>query len=406
MASAELPMTNYVQWRVALTTEPYAATPSWTDISTDIRHATWERMRGGPERETFPSTTTWVVDNRDGQWDPNNPASSSPYGSNVKRNRLMQMRVRKTPVGSWVNVGVWFLDDVRIEGNSKDSVAILTGSDILRVLQDYPLSEVSRSAELTGDRVDGILDLAGVPTAWRTTRDSGTVMMPEATLTGSALQFVQEAVRAELGQFYSGNAGLTNFLNRYRRTVDTNQTVVQRTIDDAWINHAASVRHTIGGFHSVSSVLVSDGTRSATYDVTGANDVQTLDLSLSVPILHKADLQAHAEALQKMLEFSDARVDRLTLDVVPWRGATSNALNMLGDQDIVIGFRHQVDWRPLGWSSDYQYGAVVEGMVGDVSPSSFTLEVHYSPYSTTWVTAAADFYTVGDTVAGTDTGGL
>jgi hypothetical protein len=183
----------------------YLTTPL-TDPRVKIRSVS---MQGGRNREleaVKPSTATVVFDNRDGLFSPEN-TSSPYYGSTFPGKKIVVDYVSKIGgryerafFSGFISDWSWDFD---ING---DAIATVSATDTLGLLATINISNLSVPVEDTGARIARICAAAGLDASQydpRVNVAQGQSIMAATTLTGNALQLIQDTVFHEQGVVFA-----------------------------------------------------------------------------------------------------------------------------------------------------------------------------------------------------------
>lgn len=398
---------DFLKVEMALTTAPFALTPTWTDITSQVRAGSRiERQLG----HNGPGTASIVVDNRDGRWDPSSGYVSSPYAGNIVRDRLLRVTCSNNTFSSATGLFAGFLTDVRLHATEFDAFAVLEVSDALRLLEEYKLDDWTRTAELTGTRAGALLTQAGIPNGgsqadFRGTVDAGTVQMPARTYTGSALSALQDIARAEMALMYVDVDGLIQFYDRHELIHATARNTAQIQVDDD--DYLPPLDLDIAGFSKTVAVSTTGDSGNAFTYTAGAttNFPETMRQELDLQVRFDADVESLAQSWQKMGETADT--DSRPSGVRMWIAAAqgdNNATELSGfvDSDFELGNRIDVTYTPKGYASLATFQGTVKSISHEFGPASWHASVGLDPYETTWESAAANWYTVGATLSASD----
>lgn len=126
---------------------PYTLSPTWTNVTNDVRSMSVDRGRSD-DWGTFDGSATIVLDNRSRKYDPFNTAS--PYNGRLTPRR--QIRIRSTFGGTTYDVFRGFIDGWPAEWSEagKDSTVTLSCFDALQLLASNTLpADWSRKYILT-----------------------------------------------------------------------------------------------------------------------------------------------------------------------------------------------------------------------------------------------------------------
>ena len=190
---------------------PLAASPTWTDVSTDIRSMTINRGRSSISQSFPAGTMTVTLDNRDGDYDPNN--SSSPHSPNLKLGTPVRVQATYNMTTYDLFYGHISRWPLNYPMSGKDAIAVIECTENLGLLRSGRLLAQSYSVELTGTRIGNILDDASWPAGARSIA-VGSADCAAITYSGDAGQLIADTVEAEQGSFFMAKNGDATFLAR------------------------------------------------------------------------------------------------------------------------------------------------------------------------------------------------
>jgi hypothetical protein len=410
-----VPMSTYWRIEVALTTAPFAASDTWTDITTQVRSLRYSTQRGAPGEPAVPATAEIEVDNRDGRWNASSTYASAPYAGNVVPDKRVRLSFRESASAPFVVMGVLHLESVEDSAGPFDSIAVLRCSDLLRIMaQSQPLTLV-RPAELTGQRIVALLNAAGIPAHLRFFVNSGTVMLPAAELSGQVLGLIHEVSRAEIARYRITGGGQFLWLDRYDWVDVATLNTSQATFAANEFLHI-DVRSISGAFVTQRRVVASGASgRQRPYSSVNwpANFPNTVRQELGVPILYDGDVEAFAEATQKQHETVD--IDESVPAGVEFFVASPSATNdtVLADivnagvRTVAINTYVSLLYRPVGWSTDRDAQLRVELDEHEVTPEQWTWRLGFSAADSRWRSDAVNhFYQFGTPITADHRGSL
>lgn len=207
-----------------------------TDVSDDVRSITINRGKQRLLEACGAGTCTIVLDNRAGDYDPNN--LSGPYVSagvsQVKP--MVRVRVQAQYGGVWYTKFTGFADswDQTYPGFGADAVCVLQASDAFKVLARHEPGEPTEAVgagESTGTRIGRLLTNAGWPTQDRDL-DTGIFTTSATTLSTNTLSEMQAVTLSEGGNLYVSTDGLVTFKSRHARYEDTRSNTIQAAFAD------------------------------------------------------------------------------------------------------------------------------------------------------------------------------
>lgn len=206
-----------LEW--APTSQPTDATQTWVDITDRLRGWDWGYGRNDELARFDAGSGSVILDNRDRAFDPSYTAGA--WFGNVKPRRKFRLRAKWSGVTypvfeahargfpqSYPAAGFDALVKVDLFGTE----AILQGVDLV--------VGFSRPAELSGDRIDAVLDAVGIPAANRAV-DAGTTTVSAIDVTSEGVSGLDHAravaADSEFGQFFAAKDGKLTFHDRHRR---------------------------------------------------------------------------------------------------------------------------------------------------------------------------------------------
>lgn len=210
--ASELPE---VTLEVAFDSDPVEESQVYTVVSSDSngKQLEFSAKRGRQDELRQPETGTMitVLFNQDRSFDP--AYSLSPYSPDilpVKQARLNAIRGSTTyrlfvgDIEQWPQRSSGRLNSAGIQAND--------GFDALSQVE----VTVTRPAELSGSRINAILDAASWPASKRNI-DAGVTLLHPNTYTGTALELIRQVVADEDGYFFMSGNGDARFIERHAR---------------------------------------------------------------------------------------------------------------------------------------------------------------------------------------------
>jgi hypothetical protein len=191
----------------------------WTDISVYVRGFQIKRGRPSELSAIEAGTALLVLNNRDRRFEPGFAAGE--YYPNVLPMRRIRIKA------DWEGT-TYYLFSGYVEAwpqdwtNSlQDQQTVITCVDGFESLNHAFLSD-TYVEQLSGDRINDILDAAGTTTSTERHIDPGRSLIQESILTNAAaLGHIQEVANTEFGQFFFNGRGEPVFYDRYRRPQTT-----------------------------------------------------------------------------------------------------------------------------------------------------------------------------------------
>jgi hypothetical protein len=210
-----------VEW--APTTLPTDTSQTYEDITDRLRDWSWGYGRND-ELGRFEAGSGYVLlDNRDRALDPSYNAGAW-YG-NIKPRKMFRLRARwdSTIYPVFVAYSRGFPQTYPADGF--DGVVKVELVDAFAILQGFDLvAGFTRPAERTDERIDAVLEAAGIPSSLRDL-DVGTRRVAAIEITESGTSGLDHAktvaAEAEFGQLFVAKDGRVTFHNRSRRLNQT-----------------------------------------------------------------------------------------------------------------------------------------------------------------------------------------
>lgn len=375
---------------VAFTTDPTSEIPIWTDVT---QYVVQMNIRRGRQRELDviePGTASFTLDNDDRRFDPLNTAS--PYYPNIKP--VKRIRVRAIWNSQIYNVFSGYAAGWPQEYPGKHRTTVsLDAVDATGFLSFADLT-LSRVQELTGARVEGILNSVNWPT---TDRNLDTGQETLAAVTGeetNALDALQEVAATELGRLFADKAGRVTFHGRDRIS-GTHQPASSGTWTDGAL--AGNLYDDIvpsqdeGEIRNRISITREGGVEQVAQDVPSQTSYFIRDYGQSgLKILTDADSLARAQFL--LSQYKDPQLRFISMTVDPRADdAWTPALNLeIGDHILVKRFS----------SSAIIQDVFVDGISHDISRDKKSWII---TFSLTPVVATGNYWIIGTSRLGVDT---
>lgn len=364
---------------------------AYTDVPvTDLRSIELNRGRTRSDQRVDPGQMIAILDNRSGNYDPDN--LSGPWVSGGVTALRADLRARV--VATWNSISyvlyVGYLETTKLDAGF-DAKATMTFVDGISILGRYSapvLKTASFTGETTSTRVGRMLTYAGWGTgsAWRNL--TGSVQLA-ATTQGSAnapspiMDIIYQCEDAEAGCFYmsrDGKATFVNLQNKFSRPT-------QLTFDDQRTANTVeydTIDTNPGIFNFINSALVNFKPKNIkTTQVLYKNKASVTKYGLKIK---QFDTEIYTVATANKLAQYYA-----TYTNTPKTWCSSLGFNALalGDlypdfleteiQDLCIVKRTTVDGRNL------TFNLVIEGFRHIITPESWYTTYYTSPISATRV---------------------
>lgn len=203
--------------RIAFVSAPYAASPTWVDVSDDLMSFNRRRGRQHELNRMEAGTATVVLRNTSGDYWPNN--SGSPYYGNIQPRK--RINIRAVWDGTTYDLYTGYIEKWQPGFRAKagfGAIMTLTCSDLIKPLSKLLLNSAGYSSELTGDRIDNVLDTLGYPAAHRVIDAGQTTLQATGALANvNAMNHLFAVTDTELGMLFVRGDGYVIFQDRHAR---------------------------------------------------------------------------------------------------------------------------------------------------------------------------------------------
>jgi len=277
---------------------------SWVSVSTtDLRQMQIHRGRARADQKNDPGSTTIVLDNHFGFYDPEYTGSGSPYvvsGVNQLQAGL-QMQVLATWSGTSYTLFVGYLETTTVDQGFDPTATMIFTDGIALLSKMYALAQspAAYSGETTSTRVGRMLTYAN----WTGSRNlSGSVQMEATTQSGTLQTLIEQCVACEAGRFYISRDGVATFLplsDKFNR-------VTRLMLSDSRATNTVEYDHletTPGTYQVVNEALIQrdSGTQRRYRHLPSTTAFGLKSITVNAPILNDSD----ADNLAKYLAFKD-----------------------------------------------------------------------------------------------------
>lgn len=355
---------------------PLAPDTVWVDAGPVGEGIAAVAISRGREREIDEYTTgtaTVLMYDNDREWDPANSAAT--YYGELEPMRKIRIRYGNTPLF------VGWVDDWQIAYRPGDNLAEITVPcvDSFALLANEDLDEISaaHTGDMSGERVDRVLDLAEVAFGAGRSIDTGLSTFGNTTLGENALAYLQRCARAEAGYLFVDRAGVLQFKDRHT-------TLNRPSGADLVDGHSATsgIPYVTLGQSSARDLLFNRVTgKSETTDTdqeandTASQDAYNISTLPLGTLLNLADgevedlLDWHLQRLsQPELRFTD-----VTLNVGALSQANLELLLGLELTDVVTVYR-----TPLGAGSEISRTSIVDRIDHTITPGEWHMSLGVS----------------------------
>lgn len=354
-----------------------------TDITADVVNIETIRGRSRWLDEIEAGTCTFTVRNRQRQYD---PTGGGTYSANIRPAKRVQVLVGGQTVFSGT-VEDWNLS-YTLEG---DAYATCVASDALAYLGRIAMSEHTATSQLSGARVNAVLDRADVnfPAAQRDIDTGVTTLQADTVGEGTDVaSYLKLISRTESGRLFASSDGVLTFRERLTPVASTG--LLEFADVDPGIRYEG-IGLQIGSELLYNRVAITrKGGTTQTVDNATSQDEYGIRSLERIDMLFDSDPDAAELATFLVNQFAQPKTIFESLTVNLARLTTSQAVQVCR---LDIGDATQVTFTPPGGGTAIQKYALIEGI-----EHSVTVDSHRVTFSLSSLDAAP--FVLDDTVFG------
>ena len=357
------------------------------DVSANVLRCSTRRGRNRILANFEAGTATVTINDPNSDFNPQNTAS--PYFGKLIPLRKIRIYAQTEFLGDTVEINLFSgyitsYDTGFYEGTNATATVVLQCVDGFRLLNNVStgLTPIPGcpAGQLSGARVDAILDFAGFPTSMRATTPGNSTMQADPGGARSVLAAIQTVEQSEFGAFFMQRNGRTLFIDRDE--VAKRADVVPRTYTDT--NFPGTFPYESIDFSFDDQLILNDVTVTRYDDNVGPNPVpQTVTDQASIDrffiksgqrtgILVQSDQEANDQArtLLDARKDADLRIDSITLNLNADISETNTLVNLSSDIYNLIVAEKQM---PGGSSIIREL--FIQGVQHDISPSRWMVKL-------------------------------
>lgn len=292
---------------------------NYVDISPLIKDVAIRRGRNRVFAKFDPGTATVEIYDQNGDWNPNNPAS--PYYPALIPLRKIQIYADYNGTRYYLFTG-FITNYITNFAVGTDEVSRVTFQcvDAFRLLYGALITSIAGTSagQLTGARVNNILDEVNYPSGLRDIQAGSTTLQADPGTTRNALEALRTVEDSELGGFFLDAEGRATFLSRNSITQslgnvaytfsDTgsgiafqNSTVnldVDQLVNDVTVTRAGGSPQNVRNQDSIDTYFVHSGVRE---NILVQTDTVSLDMA-NMLLSTRSDVETRIDSIQLNLE--------------------------------------------------------------------------------------------------------
>ena len=339
----------------------------------NIRSLSIRRGRSREDQAVQPGTLSLVLENRSGNYDPDNTASTYYWNGYSLLSRGLGVRVSATWSGTTYVIYRGYLEQLDVDA-SLDPVAIFQFTDALAYLGTQTVTAIasSYSGDTTSTRLGRILDAIGWDASLRSI--SGSRQMQPTTFGDTALSLGDQVSRCEFGRFYVDRQGKVVLLP-YESTFTTPSRIAFSDTRASGTIEYDTIVTTPGAKYLVNSVTLNQatGTAQTFTDTNSTLRYGVYPKSYDAPLLTDSVALDLATVIAYRYSLPKTRVDHVEFDALGIDSSSWASLLQTDLGDNVTVARTTVDARSR------TYTDLVESISHDLTPDGWRVGMDLSP---------------------------
>ena len=354
------------------------------DITPQVRRVSTRRGRNRLLSQFEAGTATVILNDPNSDFSPQN--SSSPYFGKLFPLRKIRIYAETTLSGNPVNVNIFSgyinsFDTSFYQGTNEDATVTLQCVDGFRLLSnvatEVPPIPGATSGQLSGARIETLLDFADFPTSLMTLTPGQSQMQVDPGANRSVLAAIQTVEQSEFGAFFMGRDGKATFLDRNTISILADNIVSEYSdttplpggqfpyaqldfaYDDQQILNDVSVQ-ALGG--SVYTATDLDSINKYSYKSSNRTDLLMLDTT---------EAEDQAKMIVATRKDADIRIDSMTLNLNSDVSELNTFNNLRLDLFTTINIT-----KAMPGGSSITKEVFVQGVTHDVTPLTWNTKVY------------------------------
>jgi hypothetical protein len=203
-----------LQVQISFASNPYVVSPSWVDVSADVRRVSTFRGRSDELDTIGPGAITLELDNTSGAYDSTNAGGA--HFPNVKPMRQIRVRAVHNSITYDVWKG-WLNSFPQQWPDWTGALVVAEGFDGFGILGRVFTID-AESQETSGVRVGHLLDSAAWPATWRNLATGDVTVQAFTPACSPVLNLLRQVEDTEAGLLYIAGNGNVGFQDRSHRS--------------------------------------------------------------------------------------------------------------------------------------------------------------------------------------------
>lgn len=357
------------------------------EITDQVMRVSTRRGRNRLLSNFEAGTATVVINDPNGDFNPQNP--SSPYTNKLLPLRKIRIWADTPYLGDTIRVFLFSgyitsYDTSFYQGVDSTSTVTLQCIDGFRLLNNVSTGTApvpgTSAGQLSGNRIQYLLDFAGWPASMRAINPGNSTMMADPGGNRTILQAIQTVEQSEFGAFYISRQGDARFIDRELVTLLSDYTA--RYYSDQALPGTLSYVNL--DFAYDDQLILNDVTVTRYNDNIGPAPVpQTIISQESIDtyfrksgqrsdILVETDQEANDQARTIVSGRKDAelRIDSMTVDITGETNEENAVINLTSDIYSLVIVSKQ-----MPGNSSITKELFIQGVQHDITPTAWTMKL-------------------------------
>ncbi|MAH46926.1 hypothetical protein CMI37_13935 [Candidatus Pacearchaeota archaeon] len=386
-----------ISTRIAFATAPFAATPTWADVSADVQSISIRRGRQHEMDRIEAGTATIVLENDAGEyWSKNAGGSHYPNILPVKKTSI---RASWDGGVSYKNLFTGYIESMEPQWGGiggKAPLMVVRCTDMQKNLARFLLNNAGYSAEPSGTRIGNVLDDISFPAGDRDINTGQSSLQATGALANkNGINHLFEVQDTERGILFMDGAGQMVFHDRSARLKAPLVTAQAVFGDDSEEDEYFDIDLALDDEFVYNDIRVTraGGSEQTAADATSKTAYGHRSLSLT-GLLMTTDAIAGDLANFLLARYKDAELRLKSITIVADRNSPNLYPKVLGHD---LGTRITVRLNQASLDGDYH----IEGIAHDWDKKSYVWRTKWQLSSADveayWLIGTAGYGEIGDT---------